>query len=515
MKLRPIVIASSILAFLGFAASNASACSCMVSETVEKEFAASGNVVVLKVRSVEKAAQGEDTNGYGGIKSTALTVVKVFKGSFKVGDTIRLAQGGGADCIWSFAEESVGESYLFYLGDKPLDPNQFGGMIASTSRGNLSVDKNVWVASTCSRSGNVKDRTLDLRYLENAPTAKRRTRLSGNISQRIETSVTNGTSGYKKLLGRNVRITGVGKDVTVQTDENGDFEIYDLKPGKYKVSIEPLAGYKTSPFDWKNIESIDVEIKPGEHVEQDFEYYIHNSISGRFFDSNQKPLKDVCMELLPAEGEKAKWFRNFDCTEPDGTFKFTQVPAGKYLIVVNPKNEVTADEPFGTFYYPNNVQKNEAGVITIGAGEHLKDFVITAPRTADVITVAGVLLFENGEPAVDESVEFYSDASLERQKDQDYKTEDSRASTDSNGRFSLRILKGRKGRIVGSMITYLGKYENCPKLDKLVLAQVKNPNGITVTDIETGPLEINAVSDLSDITLRFPFPKCEESKKDN
>lgn len=515
MKLRPVLIAFSLLVFLGVASSNVLACSCMVSETVEKELARSGNVVVLKVKSVEKAGQGEDTYGYGGIKTTTLTVESVFKGNFKIGDTITFAQGGGADCIWAFGEKSVGESYLFYLGDKPLDPKQIGGMIASTSRGNLSVDKNVWIASTCSRSGNIKDRTLDLKYLGNVPTAKSKTRLSGNITQRIETSVNDGFSGYKKLQGRNVRVVGGGKDVTVQTDENGDYEIYDLSPGRYKVSVEPLAGYKTSPFDWRNADSVDVEIRPREQAEQDFEYYIHNSISGRFFDSNQRPLKDVCMDLVPAEGEKARSFRNFDCTERDGTFKFTQVPAGKYLIVINEKNEITADEPFGTFYYPDKVQKDAAGIITIAAGEHLKDLIITAPRTADVITVSGVLLYEGGEPVVDESVEFYSNESLERQKNEDYKTEDSRASTDGNGRFSLRILKGQKGRIVGSMITYLGKYENCPKLDELVLAQVKNPNGITVTDIETDPVEINAVSDMSDLKLRFPFPKCTKPKKNN
>ncbi len=513
MRLRSLFFVSAVcIAFLISSASSVFACFCMVSGTVDKEFARAPNVVVLKVRSVEKLPEAEKGYGYSGIKATALSVEKVFKGNFKVGEKIALAQGGGADCIWTFDEKTVGEEYLFYLGSKPLDPKQFTGMIASTSRGNLTVENNVWVASTCSRSGNVKYRTLDLKYLNNISRVKGKSRLSGNISQRIEVAIENVQSEYKNLRDRNILINGNGKDITLKTDENGDFEIYDLPPGKYKLATEPLAGYKTTPFDWAKIKSISVEIKPNQHTEQDFEYYIDNSISGKFFDSNQRPLKDVCLDLYPAGGVKAKYFHNFDCTNEDGNFKFSQIPAGRYIIVVNDKNEISARQPFGTFYYPDKIKKEEAQIITIGAGEHLNGLVIAAPTTAEVITVTGVLLFENGKPVVDESVEFYSYESLAKQKDKDYKTEDSRDSTDKDGRFEIRILKGQKGKLLGSTITYEGEYENCPKLEKLIRS--KSPKGIGIVDIETPALVIDAVTDLTGIELKFPFPACKKSKID-
>ncbi len=507
-----MLVIVAVFVVLISSAPSAFACSCMVSGTVDKEFAEAANVVVLKVLSTNKRGESAKGYGYGGIKSTTLSVEKVFKGDFKIGEKLALAQGSGADCVWAFGEKSVGESYVFYLGGKPHDSKQFEGAIAQTILGDTSVEKGVWVASTCSRSGNIKDRTLDLKYLENIRSAQGKTRLSGNISQRIESAVENGPSKYKKLPNRNVRIRGNGKDVTVQTDENGDYEIYDLRPGKYRLSIESLDGYKTSPFDWDNIETVDVDIKPNHHAEQDFEYYIHNSISGVFLDSNESPLKDVCLDLYPAEGMKARSFHNFDCTNADGTFTFTQIPEGKYIIVVNDKNEISARQPFGTFYYPGKLKKEEAQVITIAAGEHLKDLVITAPVTAEVVTVTGALLYEDGKPVSKESVEFYSNDSLIRQKDKEYKAEDSRALTDEDGRFTIRILKGQKGRLLGSMTTYLEEYENCPRLDKLILSKIKDPNGITVTDIKTPFIEIDANADQSGIELRLPFPACEKSK---
>ncbi len=81
------------------------ACSCSTNGTVDEQFARTANVVILKLQSVEKPAEGEKIYGYGGIKQSKLTVEKVFKGDLKVGEEMTFAQGGGADCIWTFSEK--------------------------------------------------------------------------------------------------------------------------------------------------------------------------------------------------------------------------------------------------------------------------------------------------------------------------------------------------------------------------------------------------------------------------
>lgn len=492
---------------LALSAQNVSACSCAVSGTVDKVFADVPNIVVLKVQSVKKLAEGEQGYGYGKIKQTVLTVERVFKGNLKVGQEMTFAQGGGADCVWTFDEKSVGDEYLFYLGEKPRDSKVFDGMISSTSSGNLSVSDGVWVASTCSRSGSTKYRAGDVKYLENISKVRGKTRLSGILSQFIAASTDEEESRSNSLANFKVKISGNGKNIELKTDENGFYEVYDLPAGKYTITPEKIVGYETAENN-----SITVDVKAKAHTEQNFYYRIKNRVSGKLFDANGKPLKDVCLHLIPARGKKPQFFYEGTCTDPDGSFELDEIPAGNYLLIINDDGEISADEPFGTFYYPSAVNRADASIIAVGAGDLIDNLIVNAPNTAETITISGVLLFENGKPAVDESVEFYSDESLAKQKDEEYKTADSRETADKDGRFAIRILKGQKGKLFGSTTTFDGEYENCPKLEKILRARDTEGNGII--DIETPSIDIETVSDLTGIELRFPFPSCKKADID-
>lgn len=502
-----VFIVGSILLFAEFVR----ACSCIVSPPVNIAFQQTPNVVILKVKSVEKYKDGEKGYGYDGIKQSKLTVEKVFKGNLKVGQELSFAQGSGADCIWAFTEESIGEDFLFYLGEKPIDNKSSEGVIAATGQFPVNAPNNVWIAFTCSRSGRIKYRADDLKYIENIEKLSGKTRLSGTISQRIESAIEGDEPAYKQLANRNVRIVGNGKDIQIKTDKNGVYEVYDLPVGKYQVSIEPIAGYKTTPFDYPTVETIPIQIKAKQHIEQEFEYYIDNSINGKLFDSNGKLLKDVCLELSPVDGKKSKYFFNFDCTNENGGFNLSQIPIGKYVIVVNYKNEISARQPFGLFYYPNKLKLEEAQVIKINAGEHIKNVVITAPTTAEIITISGKLVFENG---VGTRKDDYEYVAVEFKPDKNEKKTtkidgESRAVVDEKGNFSIRILKGQKGILYGTMTSFIAKYVNCPKLDKLVKAK-----GNSVEDIETPVIQINAEKDIKDVIFKFPFPNCKRAKID-
>src|SRR5262245_40230012 len=84
------------------------ACSCGSARTVLEDFEWAGVVVIAQMISVEKSATAP-----GRISSTRMIVEKSFKGSLKPGDEMVFAQGGGADCIWMFSEESIGRRFLF------------------------------------------------------------------------------------------------------------------------------------------------------------------------------------------------------------------------------------------------------------------------------------------------------------------------------------------------------------------------------------------------------------------
>ena len=230
----------------------ARACSCAPSPTIDIVVERKPNIVLFKLQSVEKYTEGE--KGYGSIKQAKLVVEKVYKGNLKVGEQYIFGQGSGVTCTETFSEEDIGTHFLFYLGEKP------------------KPDRN-WLASYCARSGASDFAAADFLYLEKLAEVKGKTRLSGSLLQYVRATVKGETSTHSWLAGKKVLVIGNGKNIELKTDENGAFEIYDLPAGRYKVTLEKIAGYK---FNNDEKDSVEVEIKAESHVELGFRYEIDN-----------------------------------------------------------------------------------------------------------------------------------------------------------------------------------------------------------------------------------------------
>ncbi|MBK7709336.1 MAG: hypothetical protein IPJ30_27160 [Acidobacteria bacterium] len=460
--------------------------------------------MILKVLAIEKT----DTPpprlvNYGGIKQTVLSVERVYKGTLKIGQKLKSAQGGGADCVWTFSDRSVGEEYLFYLGAEPGDPKSSDGVIAATGQFPKVVPSDVWIASTCTRSNSVKWAAADILYLESRSKVKVRTRLSGLITKNVRSAIEEQPSSFEPLSNHNVLVSGNGKTIKLTTDQNGVYELYDLPPGKYTVRPEAIAGFKHTQF--ARYDDTQVVIKPKAHTERNFYFEIDSAIRGKLFDTNGNPLKDVCMELLPARGTKVPFLYNSDCTEPDGSFELKGIPAGSYLLLFNDDDVITAEEPFRAFYYPNVKERERASEIQIAPGTKIENLVIVAPETAEVITVTGVLRMQDGKTANSKNAAFAAvEFVAEEDEEADEDNPSSRVMIDADGRFAIRILKGQKGKLYGTVTVYPGLYLNCPKLEKLIPRR----EGINIVDIETPSVFINAESSQAGVELKFPFPSC-------
>lgn len=470
-----------------------SACTCAIGGTVHQAFSETPNVVIMKLRSVEKYVDGETGYAYGGIKRSKLTVEKIYKGNFKVGQELTFAQGTGADCVWVFSEQEVGTEYLFYLGSKP-------------------VKDGIWAAGTCTRSGSTTFAAADLLYLNKMAKVAGKTRVYGRFTQSIAAATEGDQASYNVLPNRRVRISGNGKDLELRTDSNGVYEVYDLPPGKYRIFPEAIEGYDFS-YGQKNRDWVEVELKPKGHSEQNFSFRIDNAIRGRVFDVHGKPLRNVCLDLRPARGKQPKHTYLGDCTDENGGFEFDVVPTGTYVIVVNEDGRITADEPFGTFYYPGTTSREDAAEIAVGPGEFRDDLIINAPSAVETITISGVLLFEDGKPATKEiaeyaSVQFFAGDDYDAAKE-DERQSDSTTLIGENGKFTLRVLKGQRGTLFGELLTFADEYENCPKLEKLIRTQ-----GSTSANLKTPIMKIEAVNAIAGIELRFPFPSCKKAEID-
>ena len=419
------------------------------------------------------------------VVSTKMLVERVYKGSLKVGEEMVLAQGGGADCIYTFDGDDIGRSYLFYL--KRLK------------------DADFWIAGTCGRSRRVEYARDDLLYLNNLDRVRGKTRLSGTLDFARD--------GGPGVGGRLIRVVGADKKVhEVRTDAGGVYEIYDLPPGIYTVEPEVPQGWKVDDFwltyspsfvrgegdDPRRAPSkIRVALEAGRHAGLNFHFEINNAVRGVISDPEGRPLNGVCLDLVPADGSKGAYLA--DCTETGGAFEIDEIPPGRYVLVVNDDGEVTSSEPFGTFYHPNALRREEATVFEIGVGDIIEGLRVVAPKVEETFTVEGVLLYSDGKPVANEPVVFEVENAVEDDPS------NSRAQTDAKGRFSVKILKGKKGALHGDLYVYTGQFENCPRIESLI-----KQSGHDNTKLETPQVKIQADNNLYGVELKFPFPSCKK-----
>ena len=132
-----------------------------------------------------------------------------------------------------------------------------------------------------------------------------------------------------------------------------------------------------------------------------------------------------------------------------------------------------------------------------------------------MITVSGVVLLEDGRPATDKntqyvSIEFHtSKINNSGRNDDDDSDPEARTEIDKNGRFNIRILKGQRGTLVATMMTFSGEFEKCPKIERLIAK-----SGNRLPTIRSTEFQLDGSADIPGVELKFPFPSCRLAKID-
>jgi hypothetical protein len=478
------------------------ACSCAGKPTVLDSFEGSAIVVATKLISVEKVREKEREHDIGSIRSARMLVEKVYKGNVKEGDILTFAQGGGADCIWTFEEEWVGSRFLYYLGKATKGHPMFAEEEAETDA------EPMYHAVTCGRSNSIKAAKDDLSYLDNMKKVIGKTRLSGDLGVWFD----NGPS----FANLKIKVIAKSKTYETKTDKDGFYEIYDLPPGDYLVK-------PTIPFGWKindymlnratsitrkheyeevaiNLElGIPITVKPKRHAALDLIFDIDTAIIGRILSPAGKPMKDVCVMAVSTELQQGDHRGQSDCTNEKGEFRLDEMDAGNYIVVVNYRGKIDGDVPFGTLYYPGVADFKNAGAIRVDAGKYVRGIDIQIPQTVETVEISGLCLYANDKPVVGEDIKF--------QPDDTAKFDESSVKSDASGRFTIRIPKGASGKLVGDMYTYKGEFKNCPVLDKLI-----SDTGTTFFNALTDHVELSGDQSKDDLKLVFPFPYCEKAE---
>jgi hypothetical protein len=471
-------------------------------ETTLEKYEKSKFVVIARGVSVEKVKEGEKVYSLFGVKAIKMVVEKSFKGNLTNGEEIVLVEGNGNDDVDSFRESDVGRKYLLFLCSRKQNPNVF-----QVLRG-----MNDWLADENAAELRYHENSAaeDLLYLEKLNELRGRTRIYGKIGTNQDSYSQMGKSAVKIFKNVKIRINGNGKTYETITNEDGVFEIYDLPSGKYSIlpeipkgwQISEGSSYGTSGGDNDLETDSQVELKLGRHAFYSYDLDANNTISGKVIDPTGNPMSGVCLEFLPIAGKSSDSFLTNDCTDKEGIFKFEQILGGDYLIVVNKDNIISSREPFPTVFYPNIFEREKAGIITVVEGENQSGITIMIPEVRETITVSGTLLSADGVPVVYARINF---SAVETDKNIDGSAF---ALTDTEGRFSIKILKGLEGTLSGSVTVDQNQFKACPQIIKLI-----NESGdVGWRDKKSNAVKIKTDKNFDNVELKLSFPSCNKTK---
>ncbi len=248
-------------------------------------------------------------------------------------------------------------------------------------------DENILSTGVCTRTdlADSEDAKEDLDFLRNLPPAG----TGGSMHGRIWADHRAG--GATPLPDVRVKISSTdGQVITAFTDQNGEFKVKQLKPGKYKVEPEFPANYTSE----NKFAEVNVDDRGTAGV--GFEAYIDGRVAGRVVDKEGNSFNFTFLKMVG--GGKTVYGHSID---QDGGFEVKGAPPGEYLLYIDLQHRDNSEKPY---YYPGTYQREKAAVIRVGLGERVEALEFRLPPEYVVRTVEGEVVWKDGTPAADVEV---------------------------------------------------------------------------------------------------------------
>ena len=492
MKKSLILLFVCIFTITLFSLKDVHACMCGPRPSVLDELERADHVIIAKVTAfkVEDDSKKQYSNArdlvnalMDGVnpsgESAVMTVVKVYKGGLNPGENIEFIQAV-TNCDYEFSKKSVGMEFFLYLSNPRGTPPRYA-------------------FSGCGRSTLVENAFEDIRYFENPPDVKGKTRISGVLKK---------TDDSSPLGGQKILIYQGDKTWETVTDSNGVYEIYGLPAGKYEIEPKLPENWKIDTYLMHNYEleritglnpiasanpgkRLSVVLSDGKHASKDIYIIPDSAVRGRLVSASGSPLAN---ELLKVERIDEESRLHTLRTDKNGNFDISFTAAGKYVLCFD-SITVTDDIPVGgKIYYPGGVNKDEAKVFSITPGAIFSDLVFRIPKSKGLLKISAIVVDPNGRKVnnpAKTSLQFKSE------------TGEMRLYADSleNGVFRINISKGVSGKLFYIWDVSTGVFRSCPE---------KTDMSKRYTSINSKELWISGKEDddVMDVHLQLPNP-CE------
>jgi hypothetical protein len=226
-----------------------------------------------------------------------------------------------------------------------------------------------------------------------------------------------------------VKVEGTNFFTSVVTNSQGVFNVRVPQAGKYKVHVTvpfsaivpmlPLGLERSSvevfePTETKSVFAYEAVVPQGQCQYSELEFYPVDlkataEIAGKFVATDGRQFPEFYPQLCSVkatEKETLSSCKMYSKFKPDGTFSFSGLREGKFVIVVNPSGFPEVSKPYLRHYYPGVKNFNEARIINLEQGQKLDNLTFDLLPMLPTREVKGQVFWDSKTP-----VTFSSNAS--------------------------------------------------------------------------------------------------------
>jgi hypothetical protein len=195
-------------------------------------------------------------------------------------------------------------------------------------------------------------------------------------------------------------------DRSVRTNDEGEFTVAGLPPGKYEVTPEYPNGLGPAT-------SQTVSLRDMGCAEAHFFAQNDGVVDGNLFFDNLLPVEGAYMRLKRVvEADSPEWSQGLYVATTDvaGHFHFEPVQPGAYVLGVNVDFPGVGSAYRHRNFYPGKSQQEQAEVIHVVGAQHIEDlrYVLPSGPDGNNIRVKVKVVTANGAPAANASIELRS-----------------------------------------------------------------------------------------------------------
>jgi hypothetical protein len=141
-------------------------------------------------------------------------------------------------------------------------------------------------------------------------------------------------------------------------------------------------------------------------------YYVNDNgrISGTVFDAEGQPASRLLLTLVEVDhADPVRSYSKLERADEEGRYSFSAVPPGRYLIAVNLTRFPQPDDPTNAYprtFYPGVAESSKAEIISLGAGENLREQNLRLPPRRAPSVINGKVVWADGQPVASAGISF-------------------------------------------------------------------------------------------------------------